>query len=90
MTKRGEGFLLDSSLRSSLGMTLDGKGFLDSLRSLGMTGWDACNGVVLLSFRLSPDDNRDAWRNPLEMMIIVLITRERDSSSTRRFAPRSE
>ena len=48
-----------------------------------MTGWDACNGVVLLSFRLSPDDNRDAWRNPLEMMIIVLITRERDSSTLR-------
>jgi len=35
-TGEGEGFL-DSSLRSSLGMTLDGKRFLDSLRSLGMT-----------------------------------------------------
>ena len=34
----------------------------------GMTGWDVWNGVVPLSFRLSPDVNRDAWRNPLEVV----------------------
>ena len=47
------------------------------LRSLGMTAWDAWKGMFLLSFRLSPDVNRDAWRNPLGLEISGLVCGKR-------------